>query len=367
MGITTNDLYHIPPENFGLLFGDYNSSNDKTINENIDTINKTIATLKSQAISGDTESIDLLLNIALRKNNIGKLAEDVIWSIYNNEDTHARTGVDKDIEISCTNLYKTITKIKDYNKNPFDVIPPRILYIIGSNASEDLKTDIKNNIIAKEKSSFSSEHIWGNNRMLYDDEINMEMERFSDNNNNFVATPFPVYPEVENFALADHISKIEASNNNDSVSHNVSGYTNHLIPIILEEQSHFILINLKISHTNNKPYAEATVFNSYNPLPSKTKENIKKIINDNIKIDHANEIEIIEKNIQNNMPNSCGLHVIEAMKFIIEHAGMDPKACLSNYIEKISNFSPEDQQKYNAIKRREYLALAFRPRNDAVA
>lgn len=367
MGITTNDIYHIPPENFSLLFDDYDSSKDKSINEKIDTINKTIDTLKLQAITGDTDSIDLLLNIALRKDNIGELAEDVIWNIYNNEDKHARSGVDKDIEISCTNLYQTITKIKDYNKKPFDVIPPRLLYIIGSNASEDLKTDIKNNIILKEKSLFTSENIWENNRMLYDKEINMEMEKFSDNNNNFVATPFPVYQEYDNFVLADHLSKIETNNNDGSISHNVSGYTNHLIPIILEDQSHFILINLKITHANNKPYAEVTVFNSYNPLSEKTKGFIKSIINKNIKIDHTNEIEIIEKNIQNNMPNSCGLHVIEAMKSIIAHDKMDPKACLRNYIDKISNFSTEDQQKYNAIKRREYLALTFRPRNGSVA
>lgn len=357
MGITTNNLYHIEVQGFETLFNKIISPNDNLIND-------TLKNLKIQAERGNTDAIDVLLNITLRKDEFGQKAENIIWDLYNKE-TCTSSGIDKDIENSCTTLYETVVKMKDFSEKQFKTISPKLLYITGNNAPLDLKIDIKNNVINQDKSKLfdPDEDIWKNNRMLYDNEINMINNTLT-NDNNVISAPLPVYDGNDNDALATLLAGINPNPNN--VTTIPSGYINHFIPVNIADHKHFILINLRITNRNEKPYAETTIFNSYTSLPTKTKEYIKNIINKNIKIDHNNEIEVIERNIQDYMPNSCGVHIIEAMKHIINNDDTKPGVALNNYINMISNLSIEEKQRFNAIKRREYLELAFRQRNEAL-
>ncbi|MBC8654209.1 deubiquitinase SseL, partial [Providencia vermicola] len=78
--------------------------------------------------------------------------------------------------------------------------------------------------------------------------------------------------------------------------------------------------------TDNK--VKSFVFNSYHQLPSEIKQTITECAKE---AGIQSDIEYIEGNIQENVPNGCGLFVIEAVKQLAE-------TTTKNYVETLKNF-----------------------------
>ena len=318
--LTTHLMTELTVEQFNGLF-------DKEIAP------ETLAFLAKSASYGNLESIDLLHNIALRQDSVGKNAENILFDLFSGKRSAVK-GIDKEIQKTSRVLYQSKHHREAFNH------PSKLLYIIGSTLEKlDDKIELTNLFVQNLPPVLGNEsNLWANNRMITNDEIDStNKEKIETSAKLTVNSPFGLARNDENqlsdiiaqkIISQDHINQLEL------FSVNI-------------DNNHWILFVLYQDEVNNE--IKGVVFNSFHELAPETKQKMTQAA----ELAGAKSIHYIEKNIQQYVPNGCGLFVHQAIKELIEHTPADPVEVLKQFQFSFLEKTIEEQQQFNIQKRRQ--------------
>lgn len=275
----------------------------------------TFSELVHSAASGEQESIEFLYNIALQESGLEKKAENALFDIFSLQ-TVGKVDVDKKIQQMGLQLYQTFqNKLDKFNT------ASKLSYIAGSaieNASDKQHFS---------SSLFGEDDIWWSNRLINSDELISGMQSVLKNPERF-SLNYPMALEHLDTQISQKAAlwrKTECF----AIHHN----------------NHWVLFAL-YKHDNK---AQAVVFNSWNSLNNETRE----MLEDAAKIAKAESINYVEGNLQEHVPNGCGLFVIKAVEKISEYPDEDPLIVLDDMANIFLTHSKEEQEKFNLVARRQ--------------
>lgn len=332
--------YQLDAERFNNLFTD---------KVGINTLNS----LGQSAADGNLDCIDMLHNLALRNDDVGKKAETILFDLFSGK-TKAKIGIDEEIQQASLKLFETACGAKDKNNQDMKKLyfPSKLLYIAGSaveNAAQ--KKDISNILqrmsIPQEASErFENSNLWCNGRMLMSDEIDSAMESLISNNDN-VTVNYPIgliNPTSKENTLSQQIF--------DKITHYSDAFEKtEIFPINVGD--HWVLFTLVQDKTSNN--RECVVFNSFNELKQEATEAI--IDSAEIAEVKSENIKFISTNLQENVPNGCGLFVVKVAELISNSSESKPVDTINNFINEFAKLSAEDQSLYNIQNRRQLYEL----------
>ena len=311
-----------PPTHYQLTLDQVNN----LFTDKID--HKSFNVLCISAENGNLDSIDILHNIALRQDDVGKQAENMLFDLFSGKKS-GKQGVDSDIQKASLALYHLSHNNKTINNKDMQKLrePSKLLYITGSalsNATEKklLSTKLMDNQISQSPHEQLNEvDIWERNRMLQTDEINAATKKIAhDTPDISINFPLGITPPHDN--MLNEIIKEKQQGKNT---------INQLELFPINTGNHWVLFILYKDPSDNK--MKNIVFNSYYELNKDIKESLKetaKIAG----LTEESDTTFIEGNIQDNVPNGCGLFVVKA----IELACQTPK---HNLVDKLKLFTEE--------------------------
>lgn len=334
MIITGNPRYQISTAQFDNLF------TDKVKIKTLDVLGKSAA-------EGNIDCIDMLHNLALRHDAVGKKAENILFDLFSGK-KQGKSGVEEEIKQASLKLYQTACNAKEVNNEDmkkFDA-PSKLLYMAGS-AIENLTQRQDLSAIFRQRDTaqspleqFENLDFWSDHRMLMTDEINSAM-------GNVILNP-------DNFSLNFPIGLIEPTRNSNMLSEQIFEKTisgsllnkPELFPI--NTGNHWILFAL---YNDGVEGNKCAVFNSFSDLNGNTKNSL---------IDSAriagvpNEnVEFINGDMQKNVPNGCGLFVIKAMELLSHAPEKKPVDSLKKFSDDFSKLSVQEQELFNIQTRRQ--------------
>ncbi|MEQ4662072.1 ElaD/SseL family deubiquitinase [Providencia rettgeri] len=328
----------------GLTIEQFNGLFEKNISP------EALASLAESAGNGNLESIDLLHNIALRQDNEGRKAENILFDLFSGK-LPAKKGIDKEIQETSKKLYQLHlnTKIKKHLKDSKLTTPSKLLYIVGSAIEKVIDKISLTKLLMKNEPEEST--LWDNNRMTTSDEID------SSNKNN------PTLPS--NMMVNSPIGLIQSGDNllaeiiEQKAPESVKLKQFELFPINVND-NHWVLFVLyqadpihqpadNNQSANNK--RKCILFNSYDNVSTDIRKEITVAAK---KADVAEEdITYIEGNIQQQVPNGCGLFVVEAIKQLTENTQQDPYDTLKEFQEIFIKKTMAEQKEFNIQNRRQ--------------
>jgi deubiquitinase len=318
----------------GLTTEQFNQLFDKEINP------ETLDALEKQAGNGNLNSIELLHNIALRQDPSGKKAENILFDLFSGKQP-AKKGIDKEIQKTSKALYQLYTDKK--LANHFDdsklKAPSKLLYIIGSSIKNLMDKIGLSTLLFNDDKTEST--IWDTNRMVTSDEIDSANKAFNALPSDItINSSMPLTLSGFDF-LKDNIKQKEK---------NAQGLSQlELFPVNVHE--HWILLALYRDPLTQK--TDSMVFNSFTALAPETREQLM----DAAQVVGAGDNMIfIEGNIQQYVPNGCGLFVLEAIKKLTENTQQDPREILKTFHKNFPEKSIEEQQQFNIQNRRELFS-----------
>ncbi|HEM6890267.1 TPA: hypothetical protein U2I30_001686 [Providencia rettgeri] len=298
---------------------------------------ETLDSLAKSSGEGNLNSIDLLHNLALRQDSVGKQAQNILFDLFSGK-LPAKKGVDKEIQETSKVLYQSAHHQAVLSK------PSKLLYIIGSalnNIADKLSLTRlfmePDNIKPAAPKPLAESNLWCDNRMQQSDELYSNL--ISDDYLALFSVNYPLDISEDNAALLKTtIEEIKRQSN----------FLNKPEIFPINTGAHWVLFMLYHDVTDNK--VKSFVFNSYHQLPSEIKQTITECAKE---AGIQSDIEYIEGNIQENVPNGCGLFVIEAVKQLAE-------TTTKNYVETLKNFKNNflalplaEQQQFNQSSRRQ--------------
>lgn len=324
----------------GLTIEQFNGLFEKNISP------EALASLAESAGDGNLNSIDLLHNIALRQDSAGKNAENILFDLFSGKRSAVK-GIDKEIQKTSQVLYQS-----QHHREVFKH-PSKLLYIIGSTLEKlDDKIELTNLFVQNLPPVLGNEsNLWGNNRMITCDEID------SSNKNN------PTLPS--NMMVNSPIGLIQSGDNllaeiiEQKAPESVKLKQFELFPINVND-NHWVLFVLyqadpihqpadNNQSANNK--RKCILFNSYDNVSTDIRKEITVAAK---KADVAEEdITYIEGNIQQQVPNGCGLFVVEAIKQLTENTQQDPYDTLKEFQEIFIKKTMAEQKEFNIQNRRQ--------------
>ncbi|MBF0035788.1 type III secretion system effector deubiquitinase SseL [Citrobacter freundii] len=327
--------YQINAEQFDNLFTD-----------NVNT--KTLDALSESAAAGNLDCIDMLHNLALRHDDAGKRAEDILYDLFSGK-KKGKLGIDEDIQLASHKLYQTACHAKDKNNRDMNKLfsPSKLLYIAGSAITDitqkrDVSTIFRGDEIAQSQlEQFDNIDLWSSSRMLMTDEINAILHNIIQNISDF-SLNYPIGliepSHGANLLSEQIIEKIKSSNIFDKVE---------LFPI--NTGDHWVLFALY--HDEFDRSNKCVVFNSLRDLS----ENAKNSLSDSAKIAGVSEdnIEFINGDMQKNVPNGCGVFVIKGIELLSRASEKKPVDNLKKFVDDFSKLSTEDQVLFNIQTRRQ--------------
>lgn len=311
----------------GLTLNQFNGLFDDVIDHGI------LTALGVSASYGDLNSIDLLHNIALRQDSSGQKAENILFDLFSGK-RPAKKGIDEEIQKTAQVLYQSTHHREAFNH------PSKLLYIIGSTMEKlDDQIELTNLFVQNQPSMLGIEtNLWGHNRMITNDEIDSSnKEKAEPSTTLTVNSPIALMQNDENL-LCDLISQkiIDQQHFNPL----------ELFPINIDN-NHWVLFVLYQDAIKNE--IKGVVFNSFYELDLETRKKITQAA----QLVGAKNTHFIEKNIQQYVPNGCGLFVHEAIKALTEHAPTDPIKVLNHFQSSFLEKTIEEQQQFNIQKRRQ--------------
>lgn len=314
--------------------------------DNVDINN--LGLLGKSAADGNLDCIDMLHNLALRHDDVGKISESILFDLFSGK-TKGKIRIDEEIQQASLKLYETACDAKGKNNEDMNKLysPSKLLYIAGSvmkNATQ--KQDIS--AIFRDRNRPQSLHeqfdnvdLWSNDRMLMTDEINTAMNGLISSTDNF-SLNFAVgliEPVNKLNMLSEQIAeKIQCSNTLDKTE---------VFPI--NTGGHWVLFILYKDETESN--AKCVVFNSLCELNKNTRNHLI----DSATIAGVSEenIKFINGDIQGNVPNGCGVFVVKVAELISNTSERKPVDVLNDFIENFSKLSAEDQMSFNIQNRRQ--------------
>ncbi|MGL4600968.1 MAG: ElaD/SseL family deubiquitinase, partial [Plesiomonas sp.] len=303
---SVNDIYNLTKTQFENLFSD---------DIDINYVNKII----KSASDGNVDSLDLLYNISLRQDDIGKLAEQSIFDLFSGKKT-GKLGIESEIQKAGLRLYEMANNVNIKVSNNHDMrkllSPSKLLYIVGSTIQDrDLKVKISNLFNRDQNTHSECEEIdlWASNRLTTSDEISSALHNIGSSVNGLsINYPIGLISNDSNLLTEQICGKISQDNSFDKLE---------LFPI--NTGCHWVLFGLYKEHCMGKKEINAFLFNSSLPLSNE----IKGMLLDSASVAGVNadkKIKWIEKDIQENVPNGCGVFVVTAVKKIIDSFSLNP-------------------------------------------
>lgn len=309
---------------------------------------KTLDLLGKSAADGNLDCIDMLHNLALRHDDLGKISESILFDLFSGK-IKGKIRIDEEIQQASLKLYETACDAKGKNNEDMNKLysPSKLLYIAGS-AMKNATQKQNVSTIFRERDRPQSLHeqfdnvdLWSNDRMLMTDEISTAMNGLISNTDNF-SLNFPVgliEPVNKSNMLSEQIvEKMQCSNILDKIE---------VFPI--NTGGHWVLFALYKDETDSN--AKCVVFNSLCELNKDTRNHLI----DSAKIAGVSEeyIEFINGDMQGNVPNGCGVFVVKVAELLSNTSERKPVDILNDFIEDFSKLSAEEQMSFNIQNRRQ--------------
>lgn len=323
--------YHINSDQFANLFS------DNVNHEVVDILGKSAA-------DGNLDCIDMLLNIALRHDAVGQRAEDILFDLFSGQ-IRGKSGIDKEIQLASLKLYELAQSARGKNNEDmkkFDS-PSGLLYMAGcAMSSVKKRLDIsaifnRGDYAQSEFEQLDNAELWSDSRMLTTDDINAAMTYV-----------------IRNLSLNFPISLINPANKSNMLSEliceKIKCYMLNGIEFFpINTGGHWILFGLY--HGEDDRDFRCVVFNSCRGLNL----NIKRYLVDAATLSGVlNEnICFIDGNMQQNVPNGCGLFVIKAMEALSHAPEKNPVNVLKKFVDDFTKRSVEEQELFNIQVRRQ--------------
>ncbi|EDN5136395.1 SPI-2 type III secretion system effector deubiquitinase SseL [Salmonella enterica] len=331
MNICVNSLYRLSTPQFQNLYSE-------------EVSDEGLALLIREVENGDQNCIDLLCNLALRNDDLGHKVEKILFDLFSGK-KHGSPDIDKKINQACLMLYQTANN--DIAKNNTDFkklhIPSRLLYMAGS-ATPDFskKLEIAHKILGDqiaqtEEEQVGVENLWCPARMVSSDELSRATQGMTQGLSLSVHYPIGlIHPTTgENVLSAQLHEKVAQSGLSDNEV------------FLINTESHWIFcLFYKIAEK-----IKCLIFNTHHDLNQNTKQEIRAAA----KIAGASEegdVNFIEIDLQNNVPNGCGLFCFQALQLLSATGQNDPVAVLREYSENFLRLSVEEQTLFNTETRR---------------
>jgi len=309
-----------------------------------------IDTLSQYVAEGDELALDMLFNIALRQDSAGHQAEKKLFNLFSGREP-CRPGVREGIQTSALAVYDLAGQEKMRNQPDMQKLhtPTRLLYMAGSGANITQQHDISS--IFNPDDALTDNNLWHGSRQLTSDEIYNSLKK-GDNPasaNDTAHLNFPIgllCPYTQENQLTEQV--VQQMQNPSFLQ------KPELFPI--NTGNHWVLFGLY--KTEGNAPVKAFVFDSANALGDNTRARFI----DTAKIAGVTEdrhITFIAKDIQQNVPNGCGVFTVKAIELLLEENQNMPETVLGNYIDNFSGYSPEVQSTFNQQKRWQIFENAF--------
>jgi len=316
---------------------------------------ETINTLKTSASKGHLRSIELLNNLALRPDESGRLAEKYLFDMFcGTIPTDNKLGVVQDIQDSALMLYQLSVNNKMKNNTDMHKLhtPSKLLYIAGAAADTGERLSLSR-IFAQRHSAYSQHEqvddvdLWNPARMLSTDEVNAAIKSYTRHYN----TPeinFPIgliHPDSHENMLSQQIS--------DQRIHDPFLEQPEFFPVNTGE--HWITFGL---YKSNNGQPKAVICNTWDPLSPQIKQQISDAAY-LAGVANSDDILFLEQNIQEHVPNGCGLLTVEAMKRLMENNFQSPDETLGNFLASFTQMPIAEQERYNLDNRYRIYAETY--------
>ncbi len=343
-------VYGLTQDDFGQLF----TGKDE------DHLQQVICDLKNNIMNTSNNEmqangIELLHNMALRNDNVGYQAEKTLVELFKQPD-ESEHNLAISQQITQTSLQLVTMKqsrVTDMLNNANRLTrPSAILYMAGCSPAVSCET--KENIISIIKKGDAEETaatFWDRGRLVTDEELLIAGERISAQYQ---------YPDIS-------INAPLALLHGDK--------TNQLIDILKEKLKHKIMCDVEFFPVNTGMHWVLTaiypdpdgnkkmaVFSSM-PLSKETKNHF---IECSSFISKSTNITIIDNNLQQYVPNGCGLFVDSAMQHICRHRkekNQDIANALQEFSADMGQKTAEDLTQFNLICRKKLLADRYLAHN----
>lgn len=321
---------------------------DNLLNGKID--NQGLMTLTQSASQGNLDDIDLLHNLSLRHDELGHKAENILFDIFSGK-IKGKEGVDLEIQKTSKKLYQRHKegKIKNYLDDSKLKTPSKLLYIIASTIEKLADKLGLTALFMKGEPTGST--LWEPNRMTTSDEIDSA-------NKNTKTLP-------NNVTVNCALGLIQSGNNllEEIIEEKIKNGTPlkqlELFPLNVNN-NHWILFALYPATHQQTPSnndAKCAVFNSYYNLSDDIRKEIA------LAAEKAGvakkDITYIEGNIQQNVPNGCGLFVLEAIKQLAENQQQNPIKRLEEFHQDFAKKTTEEQARFNIQSRRQLFSAYY--------
>lgn len=317
---------------------------------------QTIESLAESVAEGDLQGIEILSNLALRRDGAGSKAENLLFDILTGK-IHVKnySSVINTIHNSALDLYRL--SIRPAMKNNADMhkmhTASRLLYMAGPAATADERQRLSR-IFTDEQSAlspaerFDDSDLWHPARMMTTDEINSAIR--------LCARHYDT-PDI-NFPIG-LINPYSGENILSAQIDELKRYFTFLsepefFPV--NTGDHWIAFGLYKPAPDAAP--KAIIFNSADPLPKE----IKRTLADSARIAGVKvpkDILFLEKNIQTQVPNGCGLFTIEAIKLLMENNFQSPPDVLQAFLSSFPQMPAEEQALYNLQNRYSIYAETY--------
>lgn len=338
---TCHDTYHNIKE-FSSLFA-------KKIPE------ETIESLKTSASKGNFHSIELLNNLALRSDESGRLAEKYLFDIFcGTIPTDNKPSVVQDIQDSALMLYQLSVQDKMQNNTDMHKLrtPSKLLYMAGAAADTGERLSLSRIFSQRHRAYSQHEQIddvdlWNPARMLSSDEVSAAIKSYTRLHN----TPeinFPVgliHPASHENMLSQQIS--------DQCRHDSFLEQPEFFPINTGE--HWVTFGL---YESDNGQLKAVICNTWDPLSLQTKQQLSDAAY-LAGVANSGDILFLEQNIQEHIPNGCGILTVEAMKRLMENNFRTPDEVLENFLASFAQVPIAEQERYNLETRYQIYAETY--------
>lgn len=333
MNICVNSLYRLSIPQFHSLYTE-------------EVSDEALALLFSAVENGDQNCIDLVCNLALRNDDLGHSVEKILFDLFSGK----RSGspdIDKKINQACLVLHQIANNDIAKNNAEWKKLhaPSRLLYMAGS-ATSDLskKIEIAHKIVGDQfaqtdEEQVGVENIWCPARMLSSDELASATTGLVQESP-FLSVNYPIgliHPATkENILSTQLLEKIAQS-----------GLSDNEVFLINTESHWIICLFYKLAEK-----IKCLIFNTYYDLNENTKQEIieaAKIAG----ISENEDIDFIENNLQNNVPNGCGLFCYHTIQLLSNAGQNDPATTLREFAEDFLTLSVEEQALFNTQTRRQ--------------
>jgi|GEM_PF-3110549 len=313
--------------------------------------NQGLMALSQSASQGNLDDIDLLHNLALRRDELGHKAENILFDIFSGK-IKGKEDIALEIQKTSKKLYQRHRegKIKNYLDDSKLKMPSKLLYIIASTIEKLADKLGLTALFMKGEPTGST--LWEPNRMTTSDEIDSANKNTKTLPNNVTVNCSLGLTQSGNNLLGEIIE--------EKINNGIHLKQFELFPLNVNN-NHWILFALypvtsQQAPPNNK--IKCAVFNSYYNLSDDIRREIA-LAAEKAGVTEEKDITYIEGNIQQNVPNGCGLFVLEAIKQLTENLQQSPIETLESFHKDFAKKTTEEQAQFNIQNRRQLFSTYY--------